>query len=449
MKKLNVDMLSGSIFKGILTLMIPLMIMNVANSLFTVLDMLMLGNLVNDSAVGAVGACGMLINLCTGLLFGIAAGANIIVAKHIGSGNKQRTENAVNTAMLFSVVSGIALLVIGFIFSELFLRLTDCPESLLSQAVTYFKLYFVSVPFIMVYNFGASVLRAAGDTKRPLYYLLFGCVVKVVLNFCCITVFGLDVEGVAIATLVCNGIAGGLCVYNMLKNSSIYGFSVKKLKFHKNELKAILFVGVPAGLQQALYSLANVVIATAVNGFGPDATTGVSIANQFDGILYQISCATAFAATPYIAQNIGAGNMSRAKKAVGISIIITVLFGAGFGSLSAIFSPQLSSLMSQTPAVIAYSCQKMVIISSTYFICGINEVMGGALRGMGKPIIPTVSTLIYMCSIRFVWVYVFFPMVPNMTFLYLIWPIGWVLSITTQLIFYLPSMKKLIAKQAY
>ena len=447
MKSSNVDMLSGSIFKGVLTLMIPLMFMNVSNCLFTVFDMLMLGNLVNDSAVGAVGACGMLITLCTGLLYGISTGANVIVAKHIGAGDKQRTENAVNTAMLFSVVSGVALAVIGVVFAEVFLKWTNCPESLLPRAVTYFRIFFAGVPVIMIYSFSASVLRAAGDTKRPLYYLLLGCCVKVVLSLCCITLLGLDVEGVAIATLVCNGIAGGLCVYTMLKNRQIYGFSLKKLKFHKNELRTILFVGVPAGLQQALYSLANVVITTAVNGFGPDATTGISIANQFDGILYQVACATAFAATPYIAQNIGAGNIARAKKAVGVSVIITVLFGASLGSLSAIFSGELSSLMSSTPAVIAYSCQKMVIISSTYFICGINEVMGGALRGMGKPIIPTVSTLIFMCAIRFVWVYVFFPMVPNMTFLYLIWPIGWVLSITTQLIFYFPAMKKLMLKK--
>jgi len=439
-------MLHGSIFKGVLSLMVPLMLMNVSNCLFTVLDMLMLGNLVNDSAVGAVGACGMLITLFTGLLYGIATGANVIVAKNIGAGDRQRTENAVNTSMLFSVVSGTALLVIGVVFAEVFLKWTNCPESLLPQAVLYFRIFFVGVPVIMVYSFSASVLRAAGDTKRPLYYLLFGCCVKVVLSYCCIVFFGLDVDGVAAATIACNGIAGGLCVYTMLKNKHIYGFSVRKLRFYKRELKAIMFVGVPAGLQQALYSFANVVIATAVNGFGPDATTGVSIANQFDGILYQISCATAFAATPYIAQNIGAGSISRAKKAVGISVIITVIFGASLGSLSAIFSGELSSLMSSTPAVIAYSCQKMVIISSTYFICGINEVMGGALRGMGKPIVPTVSTLIFMCAIRFVWVYAIFPMVPNLTFLYLVWPIGWVLSIITQLIFFVPAIRMLSRK---
>ena len=193
-------------------------------------------------------------------------------------------------------------------------------------------------------------------------------------------------------------------------------------------------------MQTALYSLANAVIVTAVNSFGSDATTGVSIANQFDGILYHISCATSLAAMPYVAQNIGARNFDRTKKTIMYAVFITTIFGAGFGSLSAIFSRQLSSLMSATSAVIEYSCQKMIIISSTYFICGINEVMCGTLRGMGKPIIPTIATLVFMCLIRFVWVYWIFPLYPSLTFLYLIWPIGWSLSIITLVIAYFITM---------
>ena len=208
-----------------------------------------------------------------------------------------------------------------------------------------------------------------------------------------------------------------------------------------------MHVGIPAGVQSAAYALANVVITTAVNGFGADATTGIAIANQFDGILYQISYAPALATTPYISQNVGAGNLKRVKKTLLRAILITTAFGASFGALSAIFSTQLSSIMSSEPAVIAYSRQKMIIISSTYFICGINEVMGGTLRGMGKPIIPTIATLIFMCVLRFIWVYAIFPLVPNLTFLYTVWPVGWILSIITLLIFYFLTMSKLQKKQ--
>ena len=205
----------------------------------------------------------------------------------------------------------------------------------------------------------------------------------------------------------------------------------------------MLFVGVPTGLQHALYSFANVVIMTAVNSFGPDATTGVSIANQFDGILYQISVSPSYAVIPYVAQNIGAGNIKRVKKVVLRAVLITTGFGFVFGSMSALFSGQLSSIMSETPAVIEFSKQKMIIVSSTYFICGINEVMGGIMKGLGKPILPTIATLIFMCLIRFPWVWFVFPLVPNLTFLYLIWPIGWILSIITLLFAYVPTIKKL------
>ena len=205
----------------------------------------------------------------------------------------------------------------------------------------------------------------------------------------------------------------------------------------------MLFVGIPTGLQSALYSLANTVIVTAVNGFGADATTGLSIANQFDGILYQIAHAPSLAIIPYVAQNIGAKNIKRVKEAVKKSVIITIAFGASLGALSAIFSGQLSSLMSSTPAVIMYSQQKMIVVSSTYFICGINEVFSGALRGMGKPMIPTISTLIFMCFLRIIWVRFVFPLCPTLTFLYLVWPIGWILCIIVALCVFFPTLSKL------
>ena len=189
--------------------------------------------------------------------------------------------------------------------------------------------------------------------------------------------------------------------------------------------------------------MANSVIAAAVNSFGPDATTGISIANQFDGILYQVANAPSLAVIPYVAQNVGAGNFKRVKEAIGKAVVVTVIFGATLGALSAIFSGQLSSIMSKTPEVIKYSQQKMIIVSSTYFICGINEVMSGALRGLDRTIVPTVSTFIFMCVLRFIWVYLIFPLCPNLTFLYLVWPIGWICCIATALSFYFPTLKKL------
>ncbi|MBR2365718.1 MAG: MATE family efflux transporter [Oscillospiraceae bacterium] len=441
--KNTVDMLSGSVFKGLLSITIPIMIMNVMQTLFSAIDMAILGNFADDTAVGAVGACSTLIVLCTSLLIGIASGANVVIARHIGRNDREDAEKAVGCAVLFAIVGGVALAVIGITCAELFLKWTNCPDSLFAQATVYFKIYFWGVPVIMFYNFCAAILRAIGDTRRPMRYLMLGGVTKILLNFFSVTVLHTTVEGVAVATIVSNAVAGGLCFAVMLKSKDMIHFNYKKMRFYGDELKQMLFIGVPTGLQSALYSLANTVIVTAVNSFGADATTGLSIANQFDGILYQIAHAPSLAIIPYVAQNVGAKNFKRAKDAVGKSVIITILFAASLGALSALFSRQLSSFMSTTPAVIAYSQQKMIIVSSTYFICGINEVMSGALRGIGKPIVPTVTTFVFMCLLRLFWVRYIFPLCPNLTFLYLVWPIGWILCLMIAMCVFFPGLAKL------
>lgn len=443
MKSKNVDMLSGSITKGLLAMSIPIMIMNVMQSIFTIIDMAALKHFTSDSSVGAIGVCSSLITLCTSLLVGVASGANVVVAKRIGQGNKEETNRAAMTAILTAIVGGLILMVIGVAFAETFLRLTDCPEELLSKATAYFKLYFLGVPILMFYNFCASILRAIGDTKKPMFFIILAGIFKAILNIIFLVFTDMTVEGVAIATIISQAVASALAFITILRNKETIQLDFKKIRFYGKELREMLFIGVPTGLQHALYSFANVVIVTAVNGFGPDASTGLSIANQFDGILYNISVAPSLAVMPYVAQNAGAKNVKRVKQIIVRAVLITTAFGASLGALSAIFSGQLSSIMSDNPEVIKYSMQKMVIVSSTYFICGINEIMGGILKGLGKPIIPTVATLIFMCLIRFPWVWFIFPLCPNLTFLYLIWPIGWVLSIATQLCAYFPAIKKL------
>ncbi len=428
MKKKNVDMLSGSVTKGLLAMTIPIMIMNVVQCLFSIADSAILKKFGYESAVGAVGACGTLIVLFTGLLIGLSVGANVVVARYIGAGNKKKAEDAVVTSILLALTGGALLMLVGAVFAQKLLEMINCPETLLEQATTYFRIYFYGVPIIMLYNFTASILRASGDTKRPMYFLIIGGIVKLSATVVVVKCFGKAEAGVAIATIISNSVSFALSFFTLLKRKDIISFNIRKMRFHLSELKAILFNGVPAGFQSSMYALANVVIATAVNSFGPDATTGIAIANQYDGILYQISYAPSLAVIPYVAQNIGAGNLKRAKEAMIKAMLITVSFGASLGMLSAIFSRQLSSLLSSSPAVLDFSQQKMIIVSSTYFICGINEVIGGTLKGMGKPISPAITSLLFLCVLRFIWVYVLFPIVPNMTFLYSVWPVGWLLS---------------------
>lgn len=445
-RKRHIDMLQGPITKGLLVMTMPIMIMNVMQSLFNIIDMTVLRFFSGDDAVGAVGASGMLITLCTSILIGISSGANVVVAKRIGMGDRERADKATTTAVLMSVVGGIALMLMGVLGAETFVRLTKCPEELLKGAVLYFRIYFLGIPLLMIYNFCAAILRATGNTKSPMYFLILGGVIKVLFSMLFVAVFKMGVLGVGVATIISWAVISLLSFLAVIKNERVH-FNFKKVRFYASELKEMLFVGIPSGLQTGMYSLANVIIMTAVNEFGPAATTGVSIANQFDGIMYQIIYAPALAAIPYVAQNIGAGNVERVKKTVLRAVFITSAFGLSFGSLSAIFSKELSSIMSETPEIIKFSQQKMVLVSSTYFLSGINEILGGVLKGMGKPIIPTIATMIYMCAIRFVWVYLIFPMCPpSLTYLYLIWPIGWILSILTLLCFYFPAIRKLKQK---
>lgn len=444
MRQKNVDMLSGSITKGLLAMAIPIMIMNVMQSMFNIIDMTALEYFSDDRSVGAVGACGTLISLCTSLLIGLSAGANVVVAKRLGAHDRDSADKAVMTSLLISIAGGILLGVIGVTFAETFLRMTNCPEELLPKATIYFKIYFLGIPILMFYNFCASILRAMGDTKRPMYFLILGGAIKIAFTIFFITVFDMTVEGVAISTVISFLVIGILAFVTLLRSNDIIHIDFHKIRFDLKEFKDILFIGIPSGLQTAMYSFANVIITTTVNSFGPDATTGISIANQFDGILYQMTYAPSLAVIPYVAQNIGAKNIKRVKEVIVKAIFITVTFGATFGSLSAIFSGQLASIMASSEVVIKFAQQKMMLISSTYFICGINEIMGGILKGMGKPVFPAVATFLYMFLFRFVWVYGIFPLFPqNLTFLYLVWPVGWILSIITLLFVYFPAMRKL------
>ena len=445
-EKTKPNMLEGSVFWGLMRLMWPIMLMNVATALLAVIDMTVLGVMVDDNAVGSVGACGMLGTLFTTFFIGIATGSNVAVARHIGAKHTEEVKTSVGTSLIIALCSGALLLVFGIFCARLTLIWNNCPESLLDGATLYLQLYCIAAPFILLYNFGASLLRAMGDTKSPMLFLIVGGVLKIVLNIVLILLFQNGIAAVGISTILSNLVTSLLILRTLLKRPELSGFRLLRMRFSAAEAKKILYVGVPVGVQSALWSVANVVISAAVNTFGAAATKGISIANQFDNVIFQISVSPAAATVSYVAQNAGAGNAARVRRTVLDSVLITVAFGASFGALSALLSPQLSSLMTSDPAVIAYSRQKMLLISGTYFVCGINYVMSGTLQGLEKPFVPTVSAFLYMCVLRFVWVYAVFPPMraafpngPHLTFLYLVWPIGWVLAIVTALFFYFPA----------
>ena len=453
LRRKDINMLEGPIVKGLLAMALPIMLANVIQSMYNIIDMrvLKMFDPGDGLAIGAVSACGTLTNLITALVIGVSTGSNVIVARYIGRKDPESRDRAIHTALAFSIAAGLVLTLIGIIGAPYFLAWTNCDPELLPGAVLYFRMYFSGVAVLLIHNFCAAFLRATGDSRRLMATSLTGGAVKVLGTLLFVGGFKMGIMGVSLATLVSWFVYVGLDLRVLLpKERAGVRIYPKQIRFHKKEMGEILRVGVPAGLQQALYSVANVIIVSTVNTFGKEATTGLGIANQYDGILYQICTAVTVSVMPYVSQNIGAGNIKRAKQAMLRGFFITFTIAGGLGALSAIFSRSLAGIMSGDPLVIAHAREKMIIISSTYFLCGTDRIIGQSLRAMGKPMAATVSTMVWMCAFRFFWVYVVYPFLPqgNLTSLYLVWPIGWGLSIITLLCVFVPTVKNLEKKQA-
>lgn len=448
MRRKNVNMLEGSIVKGLLAMALPIMLANVIQSMYSIIDMRVLKQFdpSDGIAIGAVSACTNLTNLITALVIGVSTGSNVIVARYIGRKDPESRDRAIHTALAFSLMAGVVLAVIGIVGAETFLGWINCDPELLPDAALYFRMYFAGVPVLFLHNFMASFLRATGDSRRLMATSLTGGAVKVAATFLFVAGFRLGITGVSFATLTSWFIYLALDLRVLLpKDRAGVQVRIRDIRFHKKEMKEILYVGVPAGLQQALYSIANVIIVSTVNTFGKEATAGLGIANQYDNILYQICTAVTTSVMPFVSQNIGASNVKRAKQAMLRGFCITFCLAGGLGALSATFSKHLAGFMSGDPLAIQHAREKMVIISSTYFLCGIDRMLGQSLRAMGKPVAATVSTMVWMCAFRFFWVYVVYPYLPqgNLTSLYMVWPIGWALSIITLLCIFFPTVKKL------
>lgn len=443
----NVNMLSGPIIPGLIRMSIPIMVMQIAQALFNIADMAILK--VFDSsgiAVGAVGACTILISLFTVMAVGISSGSNVVIARHIGSSEQDSVERSVGTSLVLAVLSGVLLFAVGFFLTDWLLSLVNCPTEFLTQSVLYLKVSFISLPFVVLYNFSAAILRATGDTGRPMIYLIIGGVLKVAATYVFSGPLKMGVLGVALSTVISWAVAAALTFFALLREKGVVKINSRRLKIYRRELLEILFIGLPAAAQPIFFTVANLMLTATVNSFGAAASTSYSIGTTFENIIYQMAVASALAIMPYVSQNVGNRNIKRARQAVRGGILITVVLICFFGWLSALFSRQLASMMSDDPTVIALARQKMILVSTPYFIYGISEVLCAAMRGLGRPIVAALTSLTHMCVIRIFWIYVIFPLNPELWFLYLIWPIGWVLVTLTILCFYFPTMKRLKQK---
>lgn len=429
MKKRNfLDMTCGPFLKKILIFSVPLMLTGLLQLAYNTADVVVVGRFVGKEALAAVGSTGSLVNLFLNVFLGLSMGSGVMVARHIGERDDKSVHECTHTAMLLSVISGIFIGALGFFFSGEMLRLMKVPDDVLDLATLYLKIYFLGSPGLMAYNFGASIVRATGDTKRPLYILTFSGLVNVVLNLVLIIVFDFGVSGVAIATVVSQYLSAILIIAYLLGIHNACRLMPSKLKFYKDELKSILFLGLPAGIQNSLFSVSNVIIQSTVNSFGSVAMAGIAAGSNYDSYIYTCTNAIAQTTMTFTSQNIGAKRYSNIGKIYRYCIIIAFAVSAAMGALGIFFGDTIVGFFSDEPDVIAIGADRMTLIMPFYFFCSLMDVAASQLRGMGKSVEPMIFSLLGACGIRLFWVFVILPLDRTLVNLYWAYPVSWAVT---------------------
>lgn len=438
------NMCEGALLKKIIIYALPLMATNVLQLLFNAADVAILGFFAGDDAVAAVGSTGALINLIVGLFIGLSVGANVLIAKSAGENNLKRARRIVGMSMLISVLIGLLLSFFGVIFAKTFLTWMDCDKDVIDMATTYVQIYFIGMPILLLYNFCASILRAVGDTVRPLIYLLIGGVINVGLNIFFITVLKKDVEGVAIATIVSQGVSAVLAIISLLKNDGFAKLEPRRIKIYPKELLMMAKVGLPAGIQGCLFALSNVLIQSSINEFGKPVMAANAIAAQLDGIIYNSMNGVSLSALAFVSQNYGARNFERIKKSILYALAVVTVVGVAVGGIIILIAPFVCEIMAEEAIVAELAYTRILIISTTYFTCGIMDVLSNSLRGLGKSTLAMVLTLAGTCLFRILYIYTIFQWYnKGLTTLYMIYPVSWIVCIAMFIIAYIPVIKKL------
>ena len=426
--KYQIDMCRGPLFGQIVLFSVPLMLSGLLQLFFNAADLIVVGRFASHEALAAVGATSSLTALIVNVFMGLSVGTNVLVANFFGAKDRKNVSRTVHTAILMAIFGGIVLAVIGIGLATPLLRLMATPENVIGKSSLYMWIYFAGMPFIMLYNFGSAVLRAVGDTRRPLYYLLFAGIVNVVLNLFFVLVCGMDVAGVAIATAVSQGIAAALVIRCLRNARDACRLRMRNLRIDPVILKRMLWIGLPAGIQGMFFSLSNITIQSSVNSFGSLAIAGNTAVASLEGFVYIGSNAFHQTVVSFAGQNLGGGQYNRIRRSIIYcalcSSAVCIVMGYGFF----LNGHALLSIYNSTPEVINWGMLRMNILFSTYFLCGIMDVMSGALRGLGRSVMPAVITLIGVCVLRIVWVYTVFPVHPTMGNLMLSYPITWAIT---------------------
>lgn len=444
-KGYEMDMCNGPILGKMLRFAIPLMCSSMLQMLFNAADIIVVGRYGKETSLAAVGSNASLINLLTNLFIGLSVGANVLVARNYGAKKSQDVKDTVHTSMTLSMICGVIISFIGIIMARQLLVWMNTPAEVIDSATIYLRIYFLGMPAMMVYNFGNAILRAIGDTKRPLYFLMASGVVNVGLNLLFVIVFKWDVVGVAVSTVISQTLSAALIVICLMKEKGDFKLYLKQLRIKKNKFFEILRIGLPAGLQGTIFSLSNVVIQSSVNLFGPDVVSGNTAAANIESFVYFAMNAFHHGTLSFTSQNIGGGKPERVGKILRTGLCCATVAGIVCGGLVIIFAEPLLKIYTNNPAAIKAGITRLNTICAMYFLCGIMDVMVGSIRGMGYAIMPMLVSLIGACGLRLVWIATIFqvPKFHTTETIYMSYPVTWTITFLAHVVCYLIVKKKL------
>ena len=436
------DLTSGSLAGQILCFSVPLMLSNVLQILFNMVDVAVVGRFAGSMALGSVGSTTTMINMFTGFLIGLAGGINVLTARFLGARDRKNLREAVHTAAVFSLLTGILLLAVGIGLGRWILVLLHTRTELMDGAVLYISIYFLGMPALAVYNFGNAVFSAAGDTRRPLYYLSAAGVVNIVLNLILVIVFHMDVAGVAIASVIAQYLSAVLIAAALFRSREEYGLCLSELRIHPVKLKAIVHIGIPAGLQNIIFHFANMCIQAAVNSFSAVMVAGNAAAANADGLVFDIMAAFYTACGSFMGQNYGAGNRERVRKSYLWSLSYSFGVGALAGGLFLLFGKQFLSLFTGDQEVAAAGMQRLQIMGFSYAMSAVMDCSISASRALGKSVVPTIIVLLGSCVFRVIWIYTVFAWFRTIPSLYLLYIFSWSITGLAEVIYFIKIYQK-------
>lgn len=430
--KYEIDMCSGSIMDKLISFSLPLMVSSILQLMFNAVDIIVVGRFSGSQALAAVGSTTALINIFTNLFIGISLGANVLAARYFAAGREKEMSEAVHTAITLALISGIMMTFVGVGASGLALGLMDTPPDVIGQSVTYMRIYFMGMPFFMLYNYGAAVLRAVGDTKRPLAFLIVAGLANVVLDLVLVIVIPLGVAGVAIGTVASQMISSILVMRCLYKSEGSYQLRFSKLSIKWTYLKRIFQVGIPAGIQSTVINFSNAMLQSSVNSFGSTAMAGYTAANNILGFLYVAVNAVTQACMSFTSQNYSVGKQKRMDRVFADCMILSAAVSAVLGVGAYVFGSQVLRIYTADADVIQCGLEILSITTVPYFLCGIMDLIPGALRGMGRSAVPMILSVIGTVGTRVLWIYGFFPQHRSLHFLFISYPGSWIATILMQ-----------------